>query len=152
MAGLSDISVSNFMKVEIKAGSTFTEITDIESWSGFSEETSIVEVKQYNTKYAAKLAGSSTVNPVEMTTTFNPSTPSYKALAAARKSEAPTEFKVTYYNGADKKESSSRTFKGIVTSYSETTEFDTQRACAWTIAVSGELSDLTDGTATREAK
>jgi hypothetical protein len=152
MAGLSDISISNFMKVEMKTGATFAEITDIESWSGFQEDTSIVEVKQFNTKFALKLAASGTVNAVEMTCSFIPSSASFKALAEARAKEDAREFRVTYYNGADKAQSSSRTFKGIVASYSESTEYDAQRTCAYTIAVSGALGDLTDGAASREAK
>ena len=152
MAGLSDISISNFMKVEMKNGSAFVEITDLESWSGFQEDTSIVEVKQYNAKFARKLAASGTVNAVEMTCSFIPESASYKALATARASEARTEFKVTYFNGADKKEASSRTFMGIVSSYSEATEFDAQRTCSYTIAVDGALGALGAGGATLETK
>ncbi|MGL4765213.1 MAG: hypothetical protein ACRC2N_09335 [Aeromonas sp.] len=152
MAGLSDISISNFMKVEMKNGSTFVEITDIESWSGFQEDTSIVEVKQFNAKFARKLAASGTVNAVEMTCSFIPASPSYKALADARAKEDAREFRVTYFSGADKAESSSRTFKGIVASYSEASEYDAQRTCSYTIAVDGALGELKDGAATREAK
>ncbi|WP_429142515.1 hypothetical protein [Aeromonas veronii] len=151
MAGLSDITVSNFMKVEMKNDSTFVEITDIESWSGFQEDTSIIEVKQFNAKYARKLAASGTVNAVELTCSFIPASASYKALADARTKEDAREFRVTYFNGADKAESSSRTFKGIVASYSEATEFDAQRTCSYTIAVDGELGELKDGVATVKA-
>ncbi|ELA9841221.1 hypothetical protein V4F87_003263 [Vibrio parahaemolyticus] len=138
MAGLSDISVSNYMSLAI-AG---TEITDIESFGGLNEETSIVEVKQYNQKFARKLSGSSTVGAVEITCSFNPNSESYKALAAARASDERKEFKVIYFNNAAKTEGSSRTFQGIVTSYSESGEYDAQRTCTWSIAVDGALGEL----------
>ncbi|WP_188013164.1 hypothetical protein [Photobacterium damselae] len=140
MAGLSGISVSNYMKLTIDG----KEITDIESFGGLNEETSIVEVKQYNQKYARKLVGSATVSAVELTCSFNPASESYKALVAARTSEAVKPFVVTYYNNAAKTESSSRTFNGIVTSYGESGEYDAQRTCTWTIAVDGALGALTD--------
>ncbi|MGL4843817.1 MAG: hypothetical protein ACRC2Y_04255 [Aeromonas veronii] len=146
MAGLSDISISNFMKVEMKNGSTFVEITDLESWSGFQEDTSIVEVKQFNSKFARKLAASGTVNAVELTCSFVPESASFKALADARAKEDRREFRVTYFDGAGKAASNSREFTGIVASYSESTEFDAQRTCAYTIAIDGGLGDLTAGT------
>ena len=149
MAGLTDISVSNYMKLEMANA----EITDIESYGGLNEETSIVEVKQYNQKFARKLVGSSTVGAVEITCSFNPSTASYKALATAKAADTKSAFKVTYYNNASKTNSSTRTFSGIVTSYTESGEFDAQRTCTWTIAIDGALGALTDGTGTvRESK
>ncbi|KFA99266.1 hypothetical protein [Vibrio sp. ER1A] len=140
MAGLQDISVSNYMKLAMGA----TEITDIESFGGLNEETSIVEVKQYNQKFARKLSGSSTVGAVEITCSFNPASESYKALTTAKAADARNEFTVTYYNNASKSEASSRTFHGIVTSYSESGEYDAQRTCTWTIAVDGALGALTE--------
>ncbi|MGF1787095.1 hypothetical protein L4D00_14970 [Photobacterium swingsii] len=147
MAGLSDLSASNFMKLTIDN----VEITDIESWGGLNEETSIIEVKQYNSKSARKLVGSSTVGAVELTCSFNPSTESYKALAAARAAESVKPFKITYYGNASKTEASSRTFNGIVTSYSESGEFDAQRTVSYTIAVDGALGDLVDETTVSKA-
>lgn len=146
MAGLTDISVSNFMKVEIKpvSGGSFTEIQDIQSWSGFQEETSQIEVKTYNQKYARKLAGSASVSAIEMTMTFNPASEGYKALAKARADETKHTFKVTYFQDATKTNGSTREFNGIVTSYSESSEYDSQRTCTWSIAVDGALGELQD--------
>ncbi|WP_347368025.1 hypothetical protein [Vibrio vulnificus] len=138
MAGLSDISVSNYMKIMMDT----VEITDIESFGGFNEETSIVEVKQYNQKFARKLAASSTVGAVELTCSFAPESASYKALAVAKATDARKPFTVTYYNNASKTEASERTFTGIVTSYTESGEYDAQRTCTWTIAVDGALGEL----------
>lgn len=138
MAGLTDISVSNYMKFEIAD----VEVTDIESFGGINEESSIIEVKQYNLKFARKLSGSSSVGAIELTCTFNPASAGYKALADARSTDALSDFTITYYNNAGKTEASSREFKGLVTSYSESGEFDAQRTCTWTIAVDGAMGDL----------
>ncbi|HHG3075758.1 TPA: hypothetical protein ACPVXB_001016 [Vibrio parahaemolyticus] len=136
MAGLSDISVSNYL--EIKLGDK--AIANIESFGGLNEETSLVEVKQYNTKFARKLAASATVGAVELTCSFVPEEASYKALMDAKNAESRNQFTVTYFNNASKTESTVRTFTGIVTSYSESGEFDAQRTCTWTIAVDGAIN------------
>ena len=133
MAGITNLSVANYMSLTIGD----VEITDIESFGGLSEETSIVEVKQYNLKMARKLVGSGSVGAIELTCSFNPSTASYKALLAAKTSEALSAFTVTYYNNASKSESETRTFNGIVTSYSESGEYDSQRNVTYSIAVDG---------------
>ncbi|MDT8865859.1 hypothetical protein [Vibrio fluvialis] len=152
MSGLSDISVSNYMKLEMKVGASAPiEILDIEGWGGLEDETNIVEVAQYNRKYARKLVGSSSIGAIELNCSFNPSTPSYKALADARAADAKAVFTVTYYNDASKTESSKRDFTAIVASYTESGEFDTQRTCTWTLAVDGALGPLVDGTAAPEA-
>lgn len=143
MAGLSDITVSNYMKFEIAK----TEVTDIESFGGITEESSIVEVKQYNLKFARKLSGSSSVGAIELTCSFNPNSAGYKALAEARSTDTLSDFTITYYNNAAKTEASSRTFKGLVTSYGESSEYDAQRTCTWTIAVDGAMGELKDANA-----
>ncbi|HDI3263895.1 TPA: hypothetical protein PMC50_002516 [Vibrio cholerae] len=136
MAGLSDITVSNYVEIKIED----QVIANIESFGGLNEETSLVEVKQYNTKFARKLAASATVGAVELTCSFVPEEASYKALMAAKVAEARKPFTVTYFNNASKTESTVRSFTGIVSSYSESGEFDAQRTCVWTIAVDGAIS------------
>lgn len=145
MAGLTDISLANYM--DIKIGDVV--IGHLESFSGLSEETSVVEVKQFNKKMARKLPASGSVAAVEITQSFVPSDAGYVALMAARKSEALTDFTVVYYKDATKAVKEERTFKGYVTSYGETGEFDAHRQCNWSLAVDGEV---TYGTATRSAK
>ncbi|EJG0782047.1 hypothetical protein C2F72_RS01365 [Vibrio parahaemolyticus] len=145
MAGLTDISLANYM--DIKIGDVV--IGHLESFSGLSEETSVVEVKQFNTKMARKLPASGSVSAVEITQSFVPNDAGYVALMAARKSEALSTFTVVYYKDATKAVKEERTFKGYVTSYGETGEFDSHRQCNWSIAVDGEV---TYGTATRSAK
>ncbi|KJR15238.1 hypothetical protein [Vibrio parahaemolyticus] len=145
MAGLTDISLANYM--EIKVGDAL--IGHLESFSGLSEETSVVEVKQYNNKMARKLPASGSVAAVELTQSFVPSDAGYVALMAARRSEALTSFTVTYYKDATKAAKETRTFKGYVNSYSESGELDSHRQCTWSIAVDGAI---TYGAATREAK
>ncbi|ELH4810067.1 hypothetical protein Q9X96_003100 [Vibrio vulnificus] len=135
MSGLTDISLANYM--EIKIGNV--AIGHLESFSGLSEETSVVEVKQFNKSHARKLPASSTVSAVELTQSFVPSDAGYVALMAARKSEALSTFTVTYYKDVTKAVSETRTFQGYVTSYGETGEFDSHRQATWTIAVDGSI-------------
>lgn len=136
MAGLTDISLANYM--DIKIGDTV--IGELESFSGLSEETSVVEVKQYNKKMARKLPASGSVAAVEITQSFVPSDAGYVALMAARKSEALSEFTVIYYKDATKAVSETRTFRGYVTSYGESGEYDAQRQANWSIAVDGAIT------------
>ncbi|MCU8498497.1 hypothetical protein M2G70_07440 [Vibrio vulnificus] len=136
MAGLTDISLANYM--DIKVGEVL--IGHLESFSGLSEETSVVEVKQYNLKMARKLPASGSVAAVEITQSFVPSDAGYVALMAARKSEALTNFTVVYYKDPSKVDKEERTFKGYVTSYSESGEFDAHRQCTWSIAVDGAVA------------
>ncbi|EHM6953370.1 hypothetical protein KGV31_002169 [Vibrio parahaemolyticus] len=136
MAGLTDISLANYM--DIKIGDVV--VGEIESFSGLSEETSIVEVKQFNQKMARKLPASGTVAAVEITQSFVPTDVGYVALMAARKSEALQDFEVKYYKDPSKADFEVRTFKGYVTSYGETGEFDAHRQCNWSIAVDGAVT------------
>lgn len=145
MAGLSDISLANYM--DIKIGDVV--IGHLESFSGLSEETSVVEVKQFNLKMARKLPASGTVSAVELTQSFVPTDAGYIALMAARKAETKADFTVIYYKDPAKVESETRTFQGYVTSYGETGEFDAHRQCNWSIAVDGSV---TYGAASRSAK
>lgn len=146
MSGLTDISLANFM--DIKIGDVL--IGELESFSGLSEETSIVEVKQFSQSHSRKLPASSTVAAVEITQSFVPSDAGYQALMTARTTNALSDFTVVYYKDSTKAASETRTFKGYVTSYGETGEFDAQRQCSWSIAVDGAV---TYGTASaRKAK
>ncbi|WMB74221.1 hypothetical protein RA178_06290 [Shewanella oncorhynchi] len=135
MSGLNDITLSNYMDILIND----TPITNIESFSGLSEETSIVEVKHFNVKSARKLPASSTVAAVELTTSFV-TDESYQALLAARQAETLCDFKVIYYKDPAKVEKEVRSFKGYVTSYSEVGELDSQRQCNWSVAVDGGIT------------
>lgn len=139
MAGLSDLSIANYMTFTVNN----VEITDIEAFSGLGEETSIVEVKTYNTKMARKLVAGGTVAAAEMTCSFIPETPSFKALTVARIAETPQVCEITYWNNSSKTTGSKRTFNGIVTSESITGEIDTQRQVTYSIAVDGALGALT---------
>ncbi|EKD9324325.1 hypothetical protein OS347_000750 [Vibrio vulnificus] len=145
MAGLTDISLANYM--EIKIGDVV--IGELESFSGLSEETSVVEVNQFNLKMARKLPASGTVAAVELTQSFVPSDAGYKALMAARKSEALSTFTVTYFKDPSRVDFETRTFQGYVTSYGETGEYNTLRQATWSIAVDGAI---TYGDASRAAK
>lgn len=135
MAGLTDISVSNYM--DLKIGEVV--ITDIESFSGISEETNVVEVKQYNRATPRKLVGSKSGAALELTCTLNPSTASHKALFAAKKSFEPQDVEVKYYQDANKAEFITRTFTALVTGYSESSEYDAQRTCTWAISVDSDI-------------
>ncbi|MFM1687935.1 hypothetical protein ACJ7VZ_05340 [Aeromonas salmonicida] len=141
---LADISVSNYTGIYYKDGTAFKEITDVEGISGITQEDSIVEVKQYNLKYARKLIGSGSAGPVELACTLNPSTDSYKKLVTLSASNARTDFKIVYFADAAKLTAMSRTFTGIVSSMVEGSEYDSQRTVTWTIAVDGALGALVD--------
>lgn len=142
MSGLSDLSIANYMTFKVNN----VEITDIEAFSGLGEETSIVEVKTFNTKMARKLVAGGTVAAAEMTCSFIPESPSFKALTAARVSETPQTCELTYWSNAAKTEGTKRTFQGIVTSESIAGELDTQRTVTYSIAVDGALGALTAAT------
>ena len=145
MAGLSDLSLANYM--DIKIGDVL--IGELESFSGLSEETSVVEVKQFNLKNSRKLPASGSVAAVELTQSFVPTDVGYVALMAARKSEALQDFEVKYFKDPSKVDFEIRTFKGYVTSYGETGEFDAHRQATWSIAVDGSINYGAD---TRKAK
>ncbi|EIE5877569.1 hypothetical protein LDV99_004498 [Vibrio parahaemolyticus] len=149
MSGLTDISVSNYMDIKIDT----TEITDIEGFSGLTDETNVIEVKQYNRKFPRKLIGSSAGSTIELTCSFNPSTASYQALMAAKASGESKAFEVIYYGDSAKSAAASakRTFTAVVTGYSESAEFDTQRTCTWTIAIDSDI-EYTNGATMLRAK
>lgn len=136
MSGLTDISVSNYM--EFKKGDVI--IGNLESFSGLSEEMNIIEVKQYNRKFPRKLQGSGSGATVEITCSLNPSDEGYQALMASRGTGNENEYTVIYYADAAKVDSVSRSFHGVIVGYSESSEFDAQRTCTWTIAIDGEIT------------
>ncbi|EMU5562152.1 hypothetical protein WN238_001486 [Vibrio parahaemolyticus] len=135
---LSDISLSNFM--DIKVGST--PIGHLEGFSGISEETAIIEVKQYNRVESRKLPASTSVGAIEITQGLVTTDAGYIALMAAKKSRTPVDFEVIYYMDEAKTASKAdkRTFSGYVTSYSETGELESHRQCTWSIAVDGGVT------------
>lgn len=141
---LADISVSNYTAIYYKDGAAFKEITDVEGISGITSEDSIIEVKQYNLRYARKLIGSGSAGPIELSCTLNPSTDSYKKLATLNDTNARTDFKIVYFADAAKLTAVSRTFKGFISSMSEGSEYDSQRTVTWTIAVDGAFGAITD--------
>lgn len=139
---LDDISIANYMDVLIGE----TPITDMESWSGFQAEANIVEVRQFNASFARKLVGSNNVSAVEITCSYNPNSASYKALATAEKSKEVQTFTVKYWDSPAKTKGVQRTFKGIVSSVSESGEYDAQRTVSYTIAVDGALGEPSTAT------
>ncbi|WP_028022236.1 hypothetical protein [Enterovibrio calviensis] len=138
MAGIEDISISNYMSIKIDA----VEITDIESFSGLSEETNFIEVKQYNRSAPRKLVGSKASSTVEVTCSLNPASASYTALMAAKQGAGSKPFEVTYFQDANKTAGNSvtRTFTGLVGSYSESAEYDAQRTCTWVISIDSDIA------------
>ncbi|WP_339009450.1 hypothetical protein [Aeromonas popoffii] len=139
MAGLTDISVSNYTKVEYKSGSTSKAILNVESFSGLGGETNIIDVMQFNAKYARRLIGSSSASPIEIVCTYNPSDVSFVDLLALQKNETKTEFKITQYANAEQKVGSTITVNAFVSSIAYGNEFDAQRTVTWTLAVDGEI-------------
>lgn len=139
MAGLTDISVSNYTKVEYKSGSTSKAILNVESFSGLGGETNIIDVMQFNAKYARRLVGSASASPIEIVCTYNPSDVSFVDLLALQKNETKTEFKITQYANAEQKVGSTITVNAFVSSIAYGNEFDAQRTVTWTLAVDGEI-------------
>lgn len=135
MANLMDINVANYMKVMMDT----TELESIEGFSGLSEETSIIEVKQFNLKQSRKLVGSGSVAAVTLTCSYVPGGLDYIALEEARSTEARNSFVITLYDNAAKLNGAVHTFTGIVTSKALSSEYDTQRTVTWTIAVDGAV-------------
>ncbi|WP_068871976.1 hypothetical protein [Edwardsiella tarda] len=140
---LTGISISNYMSITVKAPGSNAHVVvgELESWSGFQEESNIVEIRQFNKSHALKLVGSSNVAAVELTCTMNPQDKGQLELAKAAKAKTPAEVIVKYWTDNSKTTGTQRTFSGIVASVSESGEFDAQRTCTYSVAVSGPLGE-----------
>ncbi|MBL0525216.1 hypothetical protein JD490_09870 [Aeromonas dhakensis] len=133
MAGLSDASVSNYMTFKLDE----TVITDIESLTGGGINTNIIEFFNYNSEFSRKLVGSSSVDAYEMTCTYIPESASYKALEAARAGKKRHQFTVIYHDAPGETGGTQVKFTAFIGSKVLSTEFDTQKTVAWTLAVDG---------------
>ncbi|MGE6115167.1 hypothetical protein ACLHZU_03640 [Aeromonas salmonicida] len=133
MAGLSDATASNFMTVKLAE----TTITDIEQISGGAINANIIEFFNYNKEFSRKLVGSSSIDALELTCTYIPESPSYKALEAARAAKTRVEFTVIYHDGPSAAGGTQVKYNVLIGNKAVSTEFDTQRTVAWTLAVDG---------------
>ncbi|QWL58221.1 hypothetical protein HQ400_07845 [Aeromonas jandaei] len=141
MAGLSDISTANYTKVEYKSGAAFKQVLNLEGFSGLGGEVNIIDVMQFNQKYARRLVGSASASPIELVCTYNPADASFVDLLALQKNETKTEFKITQFANAEQKAGHTITVNGFISSVAYGNEFDTQRTVTWTIAVDGAIGD-----------
>lgn len=134
---LSEISVGNYVTMMIDS----SDIGEIESIGGINQETTIVSFSQFNKKYNRALLGSATTAPIEVVCTYLPSDSGQAALEAARKSEARSEFVITYHQSAGSTAGKSFTFFGYVASRNISSEFDAQRTVTYSIAIDGDITE-----------
>lgn len=134
---LSEVSVGNYCTVMIGS----TEVGEIESLGGISQDTTIVQFNQYNKKYSRALVGSSSTAPIEITCTYLPSDAGQTALEEARKSEAREEFSITYHTSAGATAGKEFTFWGYVASRNISSEYDAQRTVTYSIAIDGDIAE-----------
>lgn len=139
MAGLSDISVSNYTKVEYKSGSAYKAVLNLEQMSGLGFESNIIDVMQFGNRFARRLVGSASSTPIELVCSYNPADASFTDLAGLVKSNARTEFKITQYADADQKNGHTITLTAIVASIAYGNEHDSQRQVTYSLAVDGEI-------------
>lgn len=139
MPGITDINVANYLTLTIDS----VDCTDIESISGGASQANIIDVLQYNQEYAKKLVGSKSTDPFQITCSYIPSTPSYKALDTLSKNSKEVVVKLTLKSGAGTTGVGTQvlTFNGIVASKSISTEFDTARTVVYSLVVSGGITE-----------
>ncbi|NEX74798.1 hypothetical protein [Aeromonas rivipollensis] len=137
MAGMSDASVANYLEVKVNT----TIIADIETVTGFAQNANIIEFFNYGNKFSRKLVGSSSVDPLELTCTYVPESASYKALEKLRADGVRAEVVITMFENPTKLNGNTLTMTAVVGSKSISTEFDTQRTVAWTLAIDGGVTE-----------
>lgn len=145
MAGLADITVSNYLKVYYDVAGIDTEITNIQSFTHPTDEKNVIEVAQFGSDYPRKLTGSSSTGNAELVLNFNPSDASHQYLLAAYKSGAKQTFKVEVNSDVAGTKSSYYEFEGQVASKSVSGDFDTVTTITFSLSVDGAIGDWTAG-------
>lgn len=143
MAGLIDITLGNFTKFYITETTDFdTLVTNVQSVGELSDESTIVDVAEYNVKYMRKLVGSASAGPIELVVNFDPSDASYVLLESFYKAGTRFAAKLEMLT-SDESAGSFITFNALCASKSFSNEFDGVRTVTFSIVIDGAISDVT---------
>lgn len=144
MAGLDDISVSNFTVVEYTTdgGTNWLPITNVNAIGDLSDEKNIIDVQEYGATYLRKLVGTANAGPMDITVNFKPDDTSHIYLLASYKAGRQEQMRLVMYN-ADQSAGDFVEFNGFVASKSQGNAFDSARTMVFSIAVDGALGDVT---------
>jgi len=145
MAGLTDISVSNYtvLQYTTDSGTTWVDITNVNSIGDLTDEKTIVDVQEYGVSYLRKLVGTANAGTVDLTVNFNPADTSHVYLLASYKSGSPEMFRLVMYNTSAKTLGNYIQFNGFVGTNTISNSFDSSRTVVFSIAVDGALGALT---------
>lgn len=145
MAGLDDISVSNFTVVQYTtdSGTTWVPVTNVQSVGELGDEKNIIDVQEYGATYLRKLVGTANAGPVDVVVNFDPSDTTHQYLLTSYKTGAKETFRLVM-NNADASKGNYVEFDGFVASKSQSNEFDSARTLTFSLAIDGALGDLTD--------
>ena len=137
MPGLANATAGNYLTMKIGT----TEITEIESLTGGTATSNIIEFFNYNSRYSRKVIGSASTDAFELTLTYNPSNTGYIALVKAFEDSKAVAFTILLKDGPTGTGGTQLAFSGYVGSKGVSTEFDTQRTCSFTITVDGGITE-----------
>ncbi|WP_429049182.1 phage tail tube protein [Aeromonas hydrophila] len=146
ITNLKDISVSNYSKFEIKNASAWVVVGEVTDMSGFTGESTIVDVMQYGKRFARRLVGSATAGPINVSAAWKPTDAGQMAMEKSFKDATPQNFRVTFYADATQTKGISSEFAGYVSSFSLENAFDSARTMTCAVAVDGALGDWADAT------
>ena len=138
MAGLTEASIANYLTFKM---GTVDLTKELESISGGGMTSTIVEWHNFNKRYSNKAVGSASVEAYECTFTYNPADAGYIALSEALEDSIKSTFTITLHSGPGKTDGTILTFKGLVSSKSIATEYDTQRTVTFSIVVDGGVTE-----------
>ena len=144
MAGLQDISVSNYTNLQYTtdAGAVWGTITNVQSLGELSDEKTIIDVQEYGAAYLRKLVGTANAGPMDVTVNFDPSDPTHIFLLNSYKNGTQEQMRLVM-NNADGSAGNFVEFYGFVASKSQGNEFDAARTMTFSIAIDGALGDIT---------
>lgn len=146
MAGLDDISVSNYTVLQYSTddfATAGTTVTNVQSIGELTDEKTIIDVQQYGVAYLRKLVGTANAGPMDVVVNFDPSDVTHQYLLTSYTNGTQEKFRLVMNNAAGDKGNYVE-FDGLVASKTQGNEFDSARTLTFSIAIDGALGPLTD--------
>jgi len=145
MAGLTDITISNYTVLQYTpdAGTTWVDITNVNSIGDLADQKTVVDVQEYGATYLRKLVGTANAGTVDITVNFSPADASHTYLLASYQAGSAETFRLVMYNTAAKTLGNYIQFNGFVGTKTLSNAFDAARTVVFSIAVDGALGSLT---------
>lgn len=152
MAGLSDISVSNYTQLQWltstgtqdwAVASDISTLAEVTSIGELGDEKTIIDVQSYGVDYLRKLTGTANAGPIDFVVNINPDDATHQWMFNLYETGARETFRLTMFDPS-LTDGNYVEFTGFVASKSQGNEFDSARTVTFSVAIDGAIGALTE--------